>query len=222
MVTPSYVHNTTDNPLFPTRGVRYTTSVALAGGILGGTVNYYKPTLEGVWYLPVSRTTTVGFRALGAGLISHGERTVTTDDEGKLDVTSTGIPYYERFFLGGENQIRGYNIRSVGPRQDGLLIGGNKMLLFNVEYSIPLAGPLRAVLFFDAGQAFDETQSWSLSMFGLAGPENPDGLHTSTGAEARFFVPVLNVPFRLIYAFNPHRAIWQPATSFRFGIGTTF
>lgn len=220
MVTPSFVHNTTDNPLFPTRGVRYTASMAYAGGILGGTVNYYKPTLEGVWYLPVSRTTTVGFRAMGAGLINHGERPV--DDEGNIDVTSTGIPYYERFFMGGENQIRGYNIRSVGPRQDGYLIGGNKMLLFNVEYYIPLAGPLRAVLFFDAGQAYDETQPWNLSMFQLAGPDNPDGLHTSTGAEARFFVPVLNVPFRLIYAFNPHRAIWQPATSFRFGIGTTF
>jgi outer membrane protein insertion porin family len=138
-------------------------------------------------------------------------------------VSSTNIPFYERFFMGGENQIRGYNIRSVGPRdEDGLLIGGNKMLLFNVEYYIPLAGPLRAVLFFDAGQAYTEATPWGSEMFTLAGPNNPGGLHTSTGGEVRFFVPVLNVPFRLIFSFNPHRAFYQPATSFRFGIGTTF
>jgi outer membrane protein assembly factor BamA len=125
--------------------------------------------------------------------------------------------------MGGENQIRGYNIRSVGPRgENGLLVGGTKMMLYNIEYSIPLAGPLRAVLFFDAGQAYAQERNWSLDMFKLAGPENPDGIHTSTGGEMRFFVPVLNVPFRLIFAFNPHRAFYHPSTSFRFGIGTTF
>ena len=31
------------------------------------------------------------------------------------------------------------------------------------------------------------------------------GFITSTGAEIRFFMPVLNVPFRLIFASNPQR-----------------
>jgi outer membrane protein insertion porin family len=138
-------------------------------------------------------------------------------DNGEIifDVQQTGIPFYERFFLGGENQIRGYDIRTVGPRDAlGRFIGGNKMMLYNVEYYIPLAGPLRAVLFFDAGQAYAENTDWSFSMF--------RDLRTSTGAEMRFFVPVLNVPFRLIWAYNPHRDAFQPATAFRFGIGTTF
>src|SRR5262249_12042784 len=47
-VTPSFVHNTVDNPIFPTTGKRYTASLDLAG--LGGNTNYWKPTLEGVWY----------------------------------------------------------------------------------------------------------------------------------------------------------------------------
>jgi outer membrane protein assembly factor BamA len=88
------------------------------------------------------------------------------------------------------------------------------MLLFNMEYYIPLAGPLRAVLYFDAGQAYAENQPWSFSMLRQ--------LRTSTGAEMRFFVPVLNVPFRLIWAYNPNRDAFQPSTAFRFGIGTTF
>ena len=52
---------------------------------------------------------------------------------------------------------------------------------------------------------------------------------TSTGVELRFFMPVLNVPFRLIYSFNPQREgvldnNYRPAkqTTFRFAVGTTF
>jgi outer membrane protein insertion porin family len=218
-VTPSFVMNTTDNPLFPHSGKRYTTSLDVAGGILGGTVNYYKPTFEGVWYVPTSRTMNFGFRAMVSWLEGFAESRIVDpeviDGDLILDVQQTGIPFYERFFLGGENQIRGYDIRTVGPRDPlGRYIGGNKMLLFNVEYYIPLAGPLRAVLYFDAGQAYAENQPWSFSMLRQ--------LRTSTGAEMRFFVPVLNVPFRLIWAYNPNRDAFQPATAFRFGIGTTF
>ena len=220
-VTPSFIHNTTDNPLFPFRGKRYTASFAVAGGVFGGTVNYYKPTFEGIWYLPVTRTTNFGFRAMVSWLKGTADGRVIEgelDEEAGdliLDVQQTGIPFFERFFLGGENQIRGYDIRTVGPRDPrGRFIGGNKLILLNAEYYIPLAGPLRLVLFFDAGQAYAENTSWSFSMF--------EDLRTSTGAEMRFFVPVLNVPFRLIWAYNPHRDAFQPATAFRFGIGTTF
>ncbi len=52
---------------------------------------------------------------------------------------------------------------------------------------------------------------------------------TSTGAEVRFFMPVLNVPFRLIFAMNPQRGDvldnqFQPAKrfTFRFAVGSTF
>ena len=220
-VTPSFVHSTVDNPMYPFKGKRYTTSFAVAGGVLGGTVNYYRPTFEGIWYLPVSRTTNFGFRAMVSWLKGTAEGRVVEgeldEDAGDiiLDVQQTGIPFFERFFLGGENQIRGYDIRTIGPRDPlGRFLGGNKMIILNAEYYIPIAGPLRAVIFFDAGQAYAENTSWSFSMF--------RGLRTSTGAEMRFLVPMLGVPFRLIWAYNPHRDEFQPATAFRFGIGTTF
>jgi outer membrane protein assembly factor BamA len=89
------------------------------------------------------------------------------------------------------------------------------MMLFNVEYYIPLAGPLRAVLFFDAGQTYSDEDPLNFSMF--------NELATSTGAEMRFLVPMLNIPFRLIFAYNPNsERFFQPSTSFRFGIGSTF
>ena len=104
------------------------------------------------------------------------------------------------------------NVRTVSPLDaQGRALGGNKLVLFNAEYYLDLAAPLRFVLFFDAGEAYREGQ-----------PVNLRTLRTSTGAELRFLMPVLNVPFRLIYAFNANRDSFQPRTAFKFAVGTTF
>jgi outer membrane protein assembly factor BamA len=67
------------------------------------------------------------------------------------------------------------------------------------------------LLFFDAGQSYLEGQGFYWKT-----------MSTSTGAELRFLMPVLNVPFRLIYAWNANRAPFQPATAFKFAVGTMF
>ena len=125
---------------------------------MGGNVHYYKPTLEFVHHMRVIGNTSLGMRVMGSYLHGYGGVDPPEGEEIDIfDVEQTGVPYYNRFFLGGEYQIRGYYIRSVGPRNArGQLLGGDKMLLFNAEYAIPLAGPLRAILFFDAGNAFAE------------------------------------------------------------------
>ena len=84
-------------------------------------------------------------------------------------------------------------------------------MLFNAEYYFDIGGPLRFLLFYDAGQAFLEGQGF-----------NSGDLRTSTGAELRFIMPVLNVPFRLIYAWNLSRDSFQPREAFKFAVGTTF
>ena len=76
---------------------------------------------------------------------------------------------------------------------------------------IAIAGPVRLVIFYDAGQAYLEGEPIRLSQ-----------LRMSTGAEIRFIMPVLNVPFRLIYAFNPNRDQFQQKSTFKFAVGTTF
>ena len=67
------------------------------------------------------------------------------------------LPIFERLFLGGEYSLRGFDIRSVGPTVPGsqVVLGGNKSLLFNAEYLISIAGPVRLFLFYDAGQVRD-------------------------------------------------------------------
>jgi outer membrane protein insertion porin family len=122
------------------------------------------------------------------------------------------LPYYLRYFLGGEYQIRGVDIRTVGPTGEGnRAIGGDKFVLFNAEYYFDLFGPVRALLFHDAGQAFAESERVDLKQ-----------LRTSSGVEVRVIVPMLNVPFRLIYAWNVYRDVFQPARAFKFAVGTTF
>ncbi len=129
---------------------------------------------------------------------------------------SAPLPIFEKLFLGGEYSVRGFDIRTIGPADPttGLVLGGNKSLLFNVEEQISIAGPVRLIFFYDAGQVQDGPNVITPPAFvpagGLIGAYVKPGqsfrwqdFKTSTGAEVRFFMPVLNVPFRLIFAYNP-------------------
>jgi len=201
-ITPNLVYNTVDSPFTPRAGMRHTATFMFAGGPLGGTVSYYRPNLEAILYLPVRRKMSLGMRAEAALIQPFGSTQV--------------LPLYQRYFLGGETQVRGYPIRSIGPiDSQGRALGGNKFALFNAEYYFDIFGPVRALLFFDAGQAYLEGQPFSF-----------DDFRISTGAEVRFIMPVLNVPFRLIYAINPNRTAYEslfvPYSTFKFAVGTTF
>jgi outer membrane protein insertion porin family len=245
-IAPSWVFNTVDQPIFPTSGTRYTLAIDLAG--IGGNTNFINPRGEGIWYFPLNRRTSLGFRASAEYINPYG--------------STQYLPIYERLYLGGEYSIRGFDIRTVGPRdpETAIVLGGNKSLLFNAEYLINIAGPVRLVLFADAGQVRDvgEKFAWQEDVIRrtAAGTLVPDSIldpyfifnplaespeittekvgrasafKTSLGAEIRFFMPVLNVPFRLIFAMNPNRYgvldnNLQPEKKykFRFAVGTTF
>jgi outer membrane protein insertion porin family len=196
-ISPSLVHNTVDNPYAPRRGMRLTGSYQYAGGWLGGTTHFIRPDLEAIVYLPVTRRTAFGLRAQGGWLWNYSSRP---------------LPYYLRYFMGGETQIRGTDIRTVGPRNENdAPLGGTKFVLFNAEYYFDSAPQVRALVFHDAGQAFDEDS-----------PIDWRQLRTSSGAELRVTLPMIGVPIRLIYAWNLYRDTFQPARTFKFAVGTTF
>jgi outer membrane protein insertion porin family len=224
-VTPSIVHNTVDNPIFPTSGRRYSLSIDLAG--LGGNTNFYKPLVEGVWYWKQANRLTLGWRAQYQYIHAF---------QG-----SESLPIFEKLSLGGEYSVRGFDIRTIGPMAStGVVLGGNKSLLFNVEEMISIAGPVRLILFYDAGEVQPGPElspplpyvpaGGSLQTTVTPGKSFTfSDFKTSTGAEVRFFMPVLNVPFRLIFAYNPQRSgvldnSFQPqsAFQFRFAVGSTF
>ena len=203
-IIPSFVHNTVDNPIFPNTGQRLTASIDLA--MLGGNTQYYKPRIEGIRFWRHTSRTSFGIRG-------QYEFIAPVRD------TKT-LPIFEKLFLGGEYSVRGYDIRSIGPSDPftGLVLGGNKSMLFNVEYLFSIVSQVRLIAFYDAGQVADDNDPFALDKF-----------RTSTGAEVRFFMPVLNVPFRLIFAANPQREgvldnSLRPAKNFtfRFAVGSTF
>lgn len=244
-ITPSFVFNTVDHPIFPTSGKRLTLGFDVAG--LGGNTHFLKPTIEGVAFFRHTSRTSFGVRGQLQYIRPYG--------------STTTLPIFERLFLGGEYSVRGFDIRSIGPRDPAtqLVLGGNKSLLVNAEYLITIAGPVRLVLFADAGQVRDvgESFAWKEDVVEVVPPAPPllydpfattrltvpgevvpletrvvgqtNAWKVSTGAELRFFMPVLNVPFRLIFAHNPSRGNvldnrLQPAKAFtfRFAVGTTF
>jgi outer membrane protein insertion porin family len=203
-IIPSFVHNTVDNPIFPNVGQRLTLAIDLA--MLGGNTQYYKPRVEGVRFWRHTTRTSFGIRG-------QYEFIAPIRD------TKT-LPLFEKLWLGGEYSIRGFDIRSVGPTDErtGLVLGGNKSLLFNAEYLFSIVPQVRLIFFYDAGQVADDGQPFAMNKF-----------RTSTGSEVRFFMPVLNVPFRLIFAANPQREgvldnSLRPAKNFtfRFAVGSTF
>jgi outer membrane protein insertion porin family len=208
---PSLVYNTVDSPYTPRSGTRVTATCSLSGGPLGGNLHYVRPSLELVRYFPHTKHTALGMRAEGA-FVRPFRQTGLVDPETGRD----SLPFYHRFALGGEMQVRGYPYMSIAPenRDKTALLRGDLYLLFNAEYYLDL-GPARLLAFVDAGQAYMWDQRIDLKLMKI-----------SYGSEVRFVMPVLNVPFRLIYAINPNRGTRYEQgvkrVEYKFAVGSTF
>lgn len=197
-LNPTIYRSTVDSPLTPTRGTLYLASMKYAGSFLGGEIDLIKPRFEWTFFRPLSRNHVVGLHMEYQFIKPLGD---------------SQVPFWERFYLGGERSIRGYEIYSIGPRSEqGTNIGGERSLVFNAEYIFHVGGPLYTILFFDMGNAYAQGQKINFR-----------SMYKSAGLEARIFVPALRVPFRLIFAYNSPKIYAQDSNfAFRFAIGTTF
>lgn len=205
---PAYVYDSRDNPFEASRGTRLSLAVEYAGGFLSGDNYFLRPEVTFSFFKPVTNypTRTVFAFNAEAGLI---------DPFGGRD-----IPVLERFFLGGENSIRGHRYRSIFLRDDKgeplrdpnqIILGGDKFAQFNLEYHFLLGGPFRLLLFTDAGNVYGESQSFDLS-----------NLRKTAGVELRVLLPVFGAPLRFIYARNLDPLPQDSFEDFQFSIGTSF
>jgi outer membrane protein insertion porin family len=220
-VTPTLSYNSTNSYFNPTRGTSLTLSTGIAGGYLGGDFNMIRPTIQVRHFFPdkwISHGRNVfGFNFVGSYIRAYG---------------NSSVPFFDRFFTGGEDSIRGFDIRSVSPLavsstpiydtrgnpvidlKTGLAqksstiipVGGDTLGIFNFEYRIPIAGPLSLAAFYDAGIS-RVTNRQSLGSFGSSTvdliPSTNNAVRGSTGMEVEFILPVVSAPFRLIFAYNP-------------------
>jgi len=351
-VSPSISYNTLNSSLDPTKGTAVTLAASFTGGPLGGKVNTIAPTFEYKSFRPLFAgreararieagrpTRTLGMRFLFGYIGAFG----TPFESNSLSFVG-GTPLFSRFFLGGEQDIRGYNIRGISPTAPiettsttrnvratdiltgenlkvrrpsnatgssvapGVLsqfvvenqidtsvpnfpafIGGDSQMVFNLEYRIPIIGPLQFAPFFDIGSAFNlrglsdqfersefiPDQILGQTILNPRGevakpreirkatpPESQgqlppgfrqvfifgdkqvarnvqlsnsaggifDNYRYSMGGELRVQVPVINVPFRLIFAWNPNARtetdinpfFFERKRAIRFSVGRTF
>jgi outer membrane protein insertion porin family len=174
-VTPGITYDSRDHFFNPTEGAKSAFSVKTAG--LGGDNRFLKADLNGRWYYPLLKDPNWG----GAYVLSLGGGLGYGIGFGKTSSTSE-LPLFERYFLGGMNSVRGFAERSIGPKSQSCVtdnttgteactnttdvIGGDKSAYFNAEIMFPIMEQygLRGVAFFDMGNAFNGS-NFSLSEF---------------------------------------------------------
>jgi outer membrane protein insertion porin family len=262
----SYSENKLDAALYPHSGTEYFVGGEISG--LGGTVRTVRPIVEYKHHFPLqNHRNTVGIHFQGSFLSGFG---------------GLVAPPFQRSYMGGENDLRGFDIRSISPvaflptassvtlrNRDNTFVvknpalgpcslgtepncykipipvdqitfpGGDLSLVSNAEYRITIAGPVAIAPFFDFG--FDPilrrsqlrinngqftainstpygcpeldpffttclgTQKFTFSQnLSILGGTNWQP-RASTGVELQVFLPVVNAPFRIYWAYNPLR-----------------
>jgi len=258
-IVPSFTKNSLDAALFPKSGTSIYFASEIAG--LGGTVRTIRPVVAYKHFIPLNkRRNTFGVNFTGSFLTGYG---------------GLEPPPFQRFYDGGENDLRGFDIRSVSPvaflptttttvlrNPDGSIVpknpanplqgnytisipsnqivfpGGDLSLVGNLEYRYTIAGPVALVPFVDAGVEpilresqlkITNTQLDLINSTVFGCPALDIGLNCiggtkqtfsqfikplsgtnwaprmSTGLQLTVFLPVINAPFRIYWAYNPLR-----------------
>ena len=218
-ISPSYQYDSTDDPFDPVKGEKFSAVLEYAG--LGGTNYFLKPTVGGTAYLPFLHNRYFGLH-FEAGL-AH-------------PLGGRELPIFERYQLGGEQNIRGYAIGSIVPIHperdskgriyvdaEGRVLGGDKYAVLNVEYIFTRIGPVKVLAFADVGNTWIEGEPIVLS-----------DMRSSTGLELRLTLPIFQAPLRFIYSWNLHpidpldqfgfpiSRLKQKRSGFDFSVGSTF
>lgn len=156
----------------PSQGLYLSPIIEYAGGILGGDNDFYRASIEFRLFQNLTKILIFGFRGLAGISYPHSR--------------STMIPYYEKFYIGGRNTLRGYDDKSVGP----LIVSdehyGDFIINTNFELRTTFYKNFGLVLFFDGGDVTDEIGDFKLSNY-----------QYSIGLGIRFNTPV--GPIRLDY-----------------------
>lgn len=169
-------YDSRNQPVFPTRG----TGAQMGIELVTGDVEAVRARVQLSQLVRLSRRHLLAFSARADAVLPFG-KTVTE-----------GLPRFERLFLGSENDLRGFAIRGVGPRDADVVVGGDRLVYASAEYRFVAHPRLRLVGFFDLGNVY------ATDFDGLPLPN----LRYDAGAEIQFLTPVWNIPFRTGYGFN--------------------
>ena len=257
-VSPTISYSTVNSAINPTGGKSFFYGLGFEGGPLQGNVNTISNSFEFKMFHPVNkRRNIIGLRFLASMADGYG---------GKV------LPPFNRFYLGGEDTIRGFDFFTISPwafiptstnsqifflnpqvlngagnpTVQSITVptlqfvatrpGGDTEAVANLEYRIPLAGPVSLDFFADAGldgilrrgQLLLDPSAVTQLRQQYPNPDFPTTIinsrlqivsntnflpRTSTGIQIVVQLPIVNAPFRFYYAYNPtllNETIVQP------------
>ena len=222
--------DTRNNRLFPTSGIYATVSTEISDKLIGSTNDFMRNEVNFRFYKPI----------WGPFVLKvNTQWGLVTSRDGR------GVPIYERYFLGGIFNVRGFDLQSLGPRLGiassfrdptfdtvaarGAVFGGNMQAYYNVEIEFPIVESvgIKGVLFHDAGNLWNLEKS-------LCGPApqspepaiqpcgvSPTTLRTSVGFGFRWFSPLGPLRFEWGFPLSPKRPA-EDNYQFQFTVGNAF
>jgi outer membrane protein insertion porin family len=212
-VYTSLVYDRRDNPFLTRRGERVSLSPYVAGGPLGGNDQIYGWDLEAAKYFHLWFDMILLFDVEAATVDTWGD-----DKEVKI---------FDRLFLGGSNNLRGFDFRGVSPKDDNNEpLGGDSMARATVELTFPIVEKARGAIFYDAG--FVNADPWDFSFQTQYQPHlnanraaTPyDNLEDDVGVGLRLDLPI--GPLRLDWGYPIQRGNNPGHGRLNFSVGYQF
>jgi outer membrane protein insertion porin family len=155
MIGGSFVWDHRDSPLLTRTGQRLVITPYIAGGFLGGNTQTYGLDVEASQYfhLPKDLIFFVNAEAAVVDVWGGAPETKTVPaNNGTTTVVVPSVPIYDRLYLGGSNNLRGFAFRDVGPRDaSGEPLGGQSMARATAELTFPIIKNVRGAAFYDIG-----------------------------------------------------------------------
>jgi len=191
----SWVHDTRDDLYLTRSGHKVEIGGLVSGGFLGGDADVYGINFTGSQYVSLPWDTILSFEGSVKAVDSSDDR----------------VPIFERLFLGGANNLRGFDYREVGPKDEfGEPLGGLTSAYASIEYSAPVIEKVRAAVFYDVGMVSTDSYDWG------------GDLNSNVGIGLRLMLPAIGM-IRLDYGI-PVQADERNDSSgqFNFNLGYKF
>ena len=190
--------DTVDSATKPTKGTKNTLGFEYAGGVVGGDDAFVKPMFTSNIFYPLPFDSVFHWRGQAGTLFSN---------------FGGDIPVYERFYLGGINNVRGYELDKISPRDPwtGERIGGKAEFFTNFEAIFPISksNGLYGVAFFDAGNSWMDVSDVDFD------------LYKGVGAGVRWYSPLGLIRVEYGYGLDASKHNMQPS-QIGFSMGQTF
>lgn len=195
----SLIWDSTDSAFNPSKGLVVRGDVDVAGGFLGGDKDFYRTQAMGSYYVPLKFKSVLEFRLRAGFVDAYGD--------------SEKVPIFERFFAGGARSIRGYDERTVGPLDANTEdpVGGESLLVGNIEYTIPLIDFVKLATFFDVGNVWAKTEDFASG-----------DLKSGTGVGLRVKTPIGPINLDYGYPLNDEPGQAERSGKFYFSVSRGF